>query len=367
MPNLEAVRPLDEIIKTLILNTSVLQEKQILAGFDGFIDTIVKPVKKTGLNGQYEYFNTISEFGLFIGGHSHKGTSIQYEIQRRKPGGNMPNFVKAMDSLSLNPIAVGMLSTGSGDIDPLFAGLGKQRYSFLAAGPATPLEFSDGKIFLSPVNLAGVDQNEKIYSRIEKVFPQFSNAAAGSDLIAFLNWSELPFAQDLWDDIYIHAFNSASTDKTRFAFFDLCDTSAKNQSEIEAVISVMRKIGERRGTILSMNKNEALDICLKITGQSRSITETAELLFRQLHIDELIIHQHTGSIAIHSGGMATEACVFNRNPKISTGAGDHFNAAYCFATLAGLPIAEKLRFANAYSGAYIAKGSSPALREIINT
>ena len=371
MPPNAAARPPEQIIDILERSIPLLQGKQILAGFDGFIDTIVKPVRKFGTDGKFEYFDTIAGFGTFIGEHSHKSTSIQYDIQRKKAGGNMPNFVLALDALSLPVTAIGMLSTETGETDTIFKELGKQRYSYLPAGTAMALEFEDGKIFLSPANVPGVSRNKEIFSRIENVFPDFSDAAASADLIAFLNWSELPFAQDLWEDIFIHALNSAAADKTRFVFFDLCDTSAKSPSEIKAVFRLIDKIGERRGTILSMNKNEALDAAGKISGKSRAagsagaVTESARLLFGSLSVDELIVHQHTGSIALSAKeGMETDECVFNKTPNISTGAGDHFNAAYGFATLAGLPIAEKLLFANSYSGAYIAGGSSPSLEEL---
>jgi hypothetical protein len=342
----------------------MLREKQILAGFDGFIDTIVKPVRRFGAGGKCEYFDTIAEFGAFIGEHSHKSTSIQYEIQRRKPGGNMPNFIMALDALGLNSVAVGMMSAEAGGIDPLFRALGKLRYSYSNAGPAAAFEFNDGKILFSSANVHGVNNDEKMYPQIERAFPGFSGAVAAADCTAFLNWSELPFAQDLWDDIYIHTLDPIKRDKKRFVFFDLCDTSAKSPMEIEALFTLIGKFSDRRRTVLSLNKNEALDICGKVAGQERSVTEAAELLFQRLSVDELVVHQHTESMSFSAEGVATEQCALNKNPKISTGAGDHFNAAYCCASLAALSAAEKLRFANAYSGTYVSKGASPGLQDI---
>ena len=364
-----AARSLDQLIYILRYKLPSLQKKTIIAGFDGFIDTLVKPIRKYGTDGKPEFFNSIEEFGVFIADHSHRSTSIQYKILEKKPGGNMPNFVRAMDALSLRTSAVGMLSTETGNIDPLFSTLGKQRYSYLAAGTATNLEFNDGKIFLSSANLLSADMpdvsnDEKILSRILKVFPGFPDAAAVADLTAFLNWSELPFSQDLWNDIYKHAFEDAGTDKERLVFFDLSDTSTKKSSEIETLFSLIAKFSARCRTILSLNKNEALDICVKTTGKKCSVPDAAELLYRRLSIDELIVHQHTESIALTREGMTAVECVFNENPKISTGAGDHFNAAYCLAALASFTVTEKLLFANACSGAYIAKGASPGLDEI---
>jgi len=359
-------RQLDKIVRSLRKSIPLLRKKQILAGFDGFIDTIVKPVSKFNANGEHEYFDTIASFGAFIRGHSHRSTSIQYEIMREKPGGNMPNFVLALDALSLPATAIGMLQNESGSIHALFRKLGKRRRSFIQAGTATVLEFDDGKIFLSPAAVPGIDRNEDVYARVEKAFPDFRDAAAAADLIAFLNWSELPFAGQLWNDIYVHALDSAAADKTRYVLFDLCDTSAKSPPEIEAVFRLIKKTGKRRNTILSMNKNEVLDAAGKLSGRSLNVRESAEFLFTRLCIDELVVHQHSGSIAISGReGLAEERGVLNKNPKISTGAGDNFNAAYCLASLAGLPLAEKLRFATAYSGAYVAHGASPSLASLL--
>ena len=358
-----AARPLDQIVTFLCNNISLLQKKQILAGFDGFIDTIVKPVRKYGAKGECEYFDSIAEFGAFIGGHSHKSKSIQYEVLQKRPGGNLANFTAALDALSLSTTAIGMFSNEAGVIDPFFENLGEKRYSYHKAGSAIAFEFNDGKVFFSPANVPDIQHDEKMFLRIENVFPDFCKAIASADINAFLNWSELPFAHDLWNDVFSNAISTAEKDKTRFVFFDLCDTGAKRYSEIEEVVSLIKKTGERRGTILSLNKNEALDLSGKMGDQNQNMEETAEHLFERLCLDELVIHQHTESLGVSTlGGMVTEPCVFNKKPKISTGAGDHFNAAYCCATLAALPIVEKLRFANAYSAAYVAKGVSPGLR-----
>ena len=340
----------------------LLHKKHILVGYDGFIDTLVRPVKIYDSGGNHVFFDTIEEFGNFIAAHAHKSTSIQYKLIEKKPGGNTANIVKAFDALGLTTTIIGMFSAESGAIDPLFADLGKERYSFCPAGSATVLEFDDGKIFLSSASVNGLDNSEKIIVRIENAFPAFRQAIIKADVIAFLNWSELPFAHDLWNDIYIQCLSSADEDNTRIAFFDLCDTAAKSSSEVEALVMLIRNIGKRRKTILSLNKNEAMDINQKTGGRESSADKIGEYLFKCFSVHELIIHQHNESIAVSSGeGLVKKPCVFNDSPVISTGAGDHFNAAYCYASLAGLPLDEKLAFANFYSGAYIAKGFSPGL------
>ena len=370
---------LSGLLRYLEVELPHLQTMRILAGFDGFIDTIARPVKTTRTGG-YEYFRTIEEFGVFIAGHGHKSLSLQYDILTRKAGGNMPNFVKALDALSLYTIAVGMLGTGAGGaIDPLFAGLGRERYSYCTAGTATALEFEDGKVFFSPAGIPPELRQARAFDRAMAAYPELCRTAADAELLAFLNWSELPFAEDLWNDLCTygtHAVHSAGADTSRFAFFDLCDTGAKTPEEIDRVLGFITRMGECRAAILSLNKNEAMDLYRKCCAKDpvHDAGDTPDLAFvaEQLRIksgaEEVVIHQHSESLtAFKNGtksGLAREPCVLNRQPNISTGAGDHFNAAYCFATLAALSPTEKLRFANAYSGAYIASGISPRLQDL---
>ncbi|MDR2504413.1 MAG: hypothetical protein LBD82_08570 [Deltaproteobacteria bacterium] len=367
------MRSLSGLLRYLEAELPRLQKMRILAGFDGFIDTIARPVKTTRTGGS-EYFRTIEEFGAFIAGHGHKSLSLQYDVLTRKAGGNMPNFVKALDALSLYTIAVGMLGTSA--IDPLFADLGRERYSYCTAGTATALEFEDGKVFLSPAGIPPELRQTRAFDRVEAAYPELCRTTTDAELLAFLNWSELSFAEDLWDDLYTHVLCSAGADKCRFVFFDLCDTGAKNPEEIDRILGLIARMGERRAAILSLNKNEALDLYHKccVKDALHDVGDTPDLAFaaEQLRIksgaEEVVIHQHSESLAAFKSGtqsgLARESCVLNRQPKISTGAGDHFNAAYCFATLALLGPAEKLRFANAYSGAYIASGISPCLQDL---
>ncbi|MEJ5963326.1 hypothetical protein [Pedobacter immunditicola] len=45
---------------------TMLDSKSVLAGFDGFIDSIVKVIASQAEDGSLVYFNTIEEFGAYI-------------------------------------------------------------------------------------------------------------------------------------------------------------------------------------------------------------------------------------------------------------------------------------------------------------
>ena len=52
-------------------------------------------------------------------------------------------------------------------------------------------------------------------------------------------------------------------------------------------------------------------------------------------------------------------------PKLTTGAGDNFNAGFVFGMIAGFPMAQTLLMGMATSGYYVRNATSPNLQELI--
>lgn len=52
-----------------------------------------------------------------------------------------------------------------------------------------------------------------------------------ADLLAVVNWSELPYAGKLWKDLYLDCFADEPSDFSRYVFFDLCDISRRSAGE----------------------------------------------------------------------------------------------------------------------------------------
>jgi sugar/nucleoside kinase (ribokinase family) len=346
----------------------ILRQKKALVGFDGFIDTLAKPVRSSGAlgansgannraAGQPAYFNTIAEFGEFIAARAHSGACIEYDVRQRRAGGNMPNFVKALTALSLPATAIGMLSLEMGGIDPLFARICDNIYSYAPCGTATALEFDDGKLFFTPRFALSSDPMSLIQTALAPA--SFEALLAEADLLAMLNWAELPFAQKLWRDIY-HLLNEPEKNKSRFIFFDLCDVSRKSGAEITEVLELIRDFSARRETALSLNKNEAREIARQLgLEKDAPFTALAEKLRACFAIDEVLIHQHSESISVSAEGVFSSPTELSSRPVISTGAGDNFNAAWCCARLSGLAPEERLAFANTYAGLYVTSGKNP--------
>ena len=357
-----------ERVKAAILRPG--REKKVLAGFDGFIDSMVRPVKQSGGEEGPRYFRTIAEFGAYIAGQAHRSGSIELDMGGRRMGGNMPNFSKAAAALGLNLTCIGMLSSGKETsahlsdpsdspeaIDPAFKNLSGKLYSFAAAGTAVAFEFDDGKIFFAPrLHIENLPSPAFLADRL-----------AGTDLAACLNWGELSFATPLWRnmrDAAIRCFGKSSgRAKIRF-FFDLSDFSRRRNEELEDVFSLLNDFSVIGRVILSLNRNEAQLLSERLfRGTPGSLPDAIR---RRYGIAEVVVHSHDGALVSRDGETCEITMPPLASPKISTGAGDNFNAAYAFAALMELPLEDTLRFAVLYARTYVSEGRSFELGEFLS-
>lgn len=337
-----------------------VKTKKLTVGFDGFVDTIYRPVKEAaGAGAAARPFGTIREFGEYLITKAEKSCSIQMITQARRLGGNMPNLSNAAGTLGLHVNCIGML----GDVkkpDRIFSPMPCRLYSFMQPGQSTCLEFSDGKVFLAPEFPA----DENLWqSVLEATDGQASDLFWQSDLMALVNWAELPFSYGLWKKVLTTAPDGAE-DRSRHAFFDLCDVSSRSAGELEQVLELVGAFSGKRTTILSLNENEALVAADKLLPGVTELLEIAGRLRSRFGIDEIIIHTIRETLLATSRGVSRQVTSFVEHPRISTGAGDNFNGGFCFATIMGLADGDRVAFANTYAHTYIVKGSSPSLYEL---
>lgn len=90
----------------------------------------------------------------------------------------------------------------------------------------------------------------------------------------------------------------------------------------------------------------------------------------KLGLGAVVVHPREGAgAATADGRSAWFDGPFTRSPKLSTGAGDHFNGGYAFATTLGidraLGIAACLAIGCAVSGAYVRDAESPTRQRLV--
>lgn len=337
-----------------------ISSKRVVVGFDGFVDTIARVVRETaGEDHPESYFPTIRSFGEYLIAQAEKSCSLELKIQARQLGGNLPYVSRAAGILGLDVTCIGML--GEDAPDPLFQEMPCRLYSFAAPGESTCLEFQDGKVFLAPQYRLSAEP----WQLVQKAAGgKAGELFADSDLMALLNWSELPFAQILWERVYQESLADRPPQMDRWAFFDLCDCTRRSAGELEAVLVLIGRFAEKRRAVLSLNENEALVTARAIRLEAEDLAGVGEALRKRFGITEVLIHTLRESLLCTPRGVSRKDTRYVPEPKISTGAGDHFNAAACLGAVLGLSDEERLILSNRFSSLYVETGRTPLLEDL---
>jgi hypothetical protein len=345
---------------------AILASKKIAAGFDGFVDSIVKVVNNKTEGGETEHFQTIKQFGDYISAKSGSGFSLESEEQLLKLGGNMPIMANAMAQMGTSVDCVGAFGLPS--VHATFTSMHPActLHSFTNPGFTTAMEFTDGKIMLAQMT----DLNHADWAVIkaaiglEKLINIFSDA----DLICLVNWSELDHSNNIWQGLIDEVFTGAEANTTRQFFIDLSDCSKRSAQGIAFALDLIKQFGRHGKVTLSLNRNEAGIVYKLLTAEEipTELQVIGEALFARLHVATLIIHTSKMSLAWDAAGFYSNKPVFISNPTISTGAGDNFNAGFCIGQLLGLGTEASLILANSSSNCYIKSGESPTLKALHN-
>ena len=355
------------LINAIKNHGTALQEKKITAGFDGFIDTIVKVIKEKQDQKPASLFTTIKEFGNYIVEKQGASLSLEIEEQSSKMGGNMPIMANALGQLGAAVNCVGAL--GYPRIHPVFKNFPStcHLYSFADPGTATAFEFTDGKIMLA--QMAGLNSfgwdNLKNKIDIDTLISLYKQ----SDLLCLLNWSEIDASTDIWKgvlkDVLLHY---TFTGEKQIAFFDLSDCSKRSSESIKEALQLLQEFARYTRVILSLNKNEARIIYKTLYDKSskKDLFDMGKKIFEKKGTHTLVLHSAKEVAAFTDEDSVAVDTFFISDPKISTGAGDNFNAGFCAAQLLQLDLESSVILANAVSGYYVRTGTSAQLPDIIN-
>src|SRR5688500_19626560 len=134
----------------------------------------------------------------------------------------------------------------------------------------------------------------------------------------------------------------------------------------------MRLLGrfqDQIDVILGLNLKESVEVAdvLGLPGRSEpeaAIEENARAIREELGLACVVIHPRRGAAAAIEGESAKFDGPFVQQPKISTGAGDHFNAGFCLGRVLGFSLPESLCAGVATSGYYVRTGESPTAEQL---
>ncbi len=346
----------------------LLKNKRITLGFDGFVDEVVKVIQSVDESEGTMYFKTIREFGNYIVGKSDKNFAMELEEKTTKIGGNMPIMANALAQFGSSQFCVGTL--GYPRVHEVFLQMPSNctALSFANPGYTTAMEFNGAKILMAKMgDLNQVDWNTLIemigIEELSKVFME-------TDLVCLLNWSEIKNSNLIWKGLIKDILQKKPIRKKLFAFVDLADCSRKSDASILEAIDLLKEFSVYWNVVLGLNLNEASKLYEVLTQQKsegNDIETLGEKLFDLLSIHSLVIHYSKRAMVWDQSGFHQRNSFFVANPKLSTGAGDNFNAGYCAGLLMDFPSYTCLFLGHATSSYYVQHGKSPNAMELVNS
>jgi sugar/nucleoside kinase (ribokinase family) len=336
-------------------------------GLDGFVDEIIHAVDKRDDAENYHRLPTIQRLGERVTGAAGKSTNIEMVVQRTKLGGNGPIMANALARLGIKVTYVGAL--GYPVMHPVFNEFARHAevHSIAEPGRTDALEFEDGKVML----VKSVQLNEITWHSIQARFgrDKFIEKFSTADLVAFVNWTMIPYMSDLWASL-LSEFCPNPRLVRRKIFFDLADPEKRTPKDISRALELITGFEKFFDVILGLNEKEAYEIG-KVLGLNTKVRspEGLQVLAREIQqqvpISTLVVHPVTYALAVSGGEISLVEGPYVEKPLITTGAGDHFNSGFCLGKLLGLGDAASVLMGVTTSGYYVRSAQSPTIEGLV--
>ena len=330
-------------------------------GLDGFVDEIIAVVDKRHDGGQYDAVRTIDDLARKIRGAAGQSSNYELVVKHVKLGGNGPIMANALGSIGVAVTYIG--NVGYPVVHPAFEELERKCnvVSIGEPGHTDALEFDDGKLMLGKHQTLQDVNWDNLISRVGR--ERLKELMNGSQLIGMVNWTMLPHMSRIWAKLLDEVIPNAERHNRRL-FIDLADPEKRTHGDIMDALKLLQRFQDQVDVILGLNLKESLEIAdvLGLPGRSApedAIEDNARAIRQELGLACVVIHPRRGAAAAIDGESATFAGPFVHQPKISTGAGDHFNAGFCLGRVLGMGLQESLCVGVATSGYYVRTAQSP--------
>lgn len=345
-----------------------IQSKRVVAGLDGFVDTIVSPVAlRSGPGEAFTPLATIPEFGQRVLGAAGKSANIELYPRMQKLGGNGPIMAAAMRASGADITYVGAL--GREAVHPVFKSLVDTCEIVSLCDPAqtTAVEFNDGKLMLGQMK----SLDEVTYERIVAVLGEkrLREMISEADLIALTNWTMINGMTEIFRQFLEKLLPTITARERRF-FFDLADPEKRSVSDLREALGLISRFENFGRVTLGLNLKEAQQVGAALdvpvgAGESEAVlTLLASQIRAQLKVSTVVVHPRASAACATAQGTAWVPGPYCETPLITTGAGDHFNAGFSTGQLLGLSPEACLALGVSTSGFYVRTAVSPTLDDL---
>lgn len=350
------------------LKASVDRAGQMTAfvGLDGFVDDILHVVDKRESAEKYLRLATIAQLAERMAAAAGRSTNIELVSQMTKLGGNGPIMANALASFGMKITYLGIL--GYPNLHPVFAEFSRRAevHSIAEPGYTDALEFEDGKIMVGKHESLKQMNWENIKSRFGQ--DKFSAKFGSADLVGFVNWTMLAHMSEIWSSV-LKEICPAMKGPRRKLFIDLADPEKRTSADILRALELIAAFQKYFDVILGLNEKESHEIGQNLgLKKAESSPDGLKKLCQEIHsrvkVDTIVVHPTAFALASGPDGTSLVQGPFTPKPKITTGAGDHFNSGFCLGKLLGFPTEQCLLTGVATSGFYVRTAKSPSLPDL---
>lgn len=333
---------------------------QVVAGFDGFVDEIIHVVDKREDMKQFKRIDTIEGFSKRIALYSGLSGNIELVPTKIKLGGNGPIYANML--LAQNHKIIYMGALGEGEVHPVFREFTdacERVISMADPGHTDALEFLDGKLMLGKMNKLEDVSWGKLLTFVQQ--SELEKMLKNTRLVACNNWTMLSKLNSIllgFDSIFQNLKTKPDL------FIDLADPAKRTGEDIAIVLEILSRM--HTNVILSMNQNESSIIASVLGIVEKDLVERAIKIRSQLGLAAIIIHPVEGAAVATKSESAWVNGPYTPSPKLTTGAGDNFNAGFSHAWMYGLKPSECCATGVSTSGYYVRNGFSPNKEQLSN-
>ncbi len=359
----QKIQQTSEVLENKSVN---LVGSKVTVGFDGFIDEIIHVVDTRQNKDTFKRIGTIKEYGERIVSAAGKSLNMEMVPVMKKVGGNGPLMAMAVSGMGCDTTCIGLL--GFPEVDTVFSPL-KERCKLLTVGEpghTDALEFQDGKLLMGKLNTI----SQMSWPKIKEVIgeSEFDSIINTSQLVACTNWTMLTEM----DGILTHLLENQRKTPGPTFFFDLADPQKRSRKEINAVLQSIQNLSKYTSVYLGLNLRESeqvadvIGVTKKMEDGPDVLAACATALQEALDITGVVIHSVKCAGASDKNGSAGVLGPYCPAPKITTGAGDHFNGGFCSGLLCDMSLESCLYTGVATSGWYVRGGGpSPTASDVI--
>jgi sugar/nucleoside kinase (ribokinase family) len=346
-----------------------VRELTAFVGLDGFVDDILRVVDKRESAEQFTAMHSIPQLAQRIGGAAGRSTNLEVVSHMTKLGGNGPIMANALASFGIRVTYLGLL--GYPNLHPVFQEFAQRAevHSIAEPGYTDALEFDDGKVMVGKHASLKQVTWPNIQSRYGR--DKFAAKLGTASLVGFVNWTMLPYMSDVWDAVLQEVCPGLNGPRRRI-FFDLADPEKRTRQDILRALKLITKFQSYFDVTLGLNEKEAHEIGLVLdlpdhAHDPESLCQLATGIAARLAVDSLVVHPTKYAVAVSRGTVSAVKGLFTAKPKITTGAGDHFNAGFCLGKLLGLENSLALLVGVTNSGHYVRTAESPSVEQLAAT